>query len=148
MYCAVTDYSYCICGLTGDRYPIGSFFGSVLANLLPAGVGSAVVRRRCPKIYVPNTGHDPEMEGWSIACCAARIVEMVRADAGLATPVSDIINFVVVDSAGADYAVELDRLEIEAMGIQVLDLQLTAPGGRRDRLDPDRTVAILVSMCG
>ena len=38
--------------------------GSVLANLLPRGVGAAVVNRLCPKVYIPNPGHDAEMDGF------------------------------------------------------------------------------------
>ena len=39
-------------------FPIGSFWTSVMANLLPAGVGRAIVRRQCPKVYVLITMHD------------------------------------------------------------------------------------------
>ncbi|MFP5259225.1 MAG: GAK system CofD-like protein, partial [Acidobacteriota bacterium] len=35
-------------------FPYGSFYSSLLANLLPQGVGDAVAHARCPKIYIPN----------------------------------------------------------------------------------------------
>ena len=41
-------------------YPMGSFYTSVLSNLLPDGVGRAVAAARCPKIYIPNSGRDTE----------------------------------------------------------------------------------------
>ena len=37
-------------------YPPGSFWSSVIANLLVQGVGRAIVGRDCPKVYVPNAG--------------------------------------------------------------------------------------------
>ena len=55
-------------------YPIGSFYSSVIANLLPDGVARAVAENDCPKIFIPNTGVDKEMLGrtWNfrwIHCC-------------------------------------------------------------------------------
>lgn len=44
-------------------YPVGSFFSSVCASLLPSGVAAAVAAARCPKVYLPNPGFDPELEG-------------------------------------------------------------------------------------
>ena len=41
-------------------YPIGSFYSSVVANLLPDGVGKAVAANSCPKVFIPNPTHDPE----------------------------------------------------------------------------------------
>ena len=41
-------------------YPPGSFFTSVLANLLPSGIIEAIAESDCPKVYVPNVGVDPE----------------------------------------------------------------------------------------
>ncbi|HEX2878346.1 MAG TPA: GAK system CofD-like protein, partial [Polyangiaceae bacterium] len=48
-------------------YPYGSFYSSVLANLLPRGIGSAVAAVRCPKVYVPNWGKDPEQLGMTLS---------------------------------------------------------------------------------
>ena len=44
-------------------YPMGSFYSSLVANLLPSGVGDAICGVRCPKIFVPNTYPDPELRG-------------------------------------------------------------------------------------
>ncbi|TDO95521.1 GAK system CofD-like protein [Marinomonas balearica] len=47
-------------------FPPGSFFSSLVANLLPDGVASAVKSNPNPKIYIPNLGVDPEQLGWSL----------------------------------------------------------------------------------
>ena len=48
-------------------FPVGSFFTSVIANLLPRGIGRAIAEAECPKVFVPNAGNDPEMRGMSVA---------------------------------------------------------------------------------
>ena len=48
-------------------YPPGSFYSSVLANLLPKGVGESIARRVVPKVYVPSIGRDPECIGMNLA---------------------------------------------------------------------------------
>lgn len=47
-------------------FPMGSFFTSVVASLLPEGIGEAVAASRALKVYLPNPGIDPEERGWSI----------------------------------------------------------------------------------
>ena len=131
-------------------YPMGSFFGSLLVNLLPLGVGKAIVKRHCPKIYIPNTGHDPEMFGYTLTDCIQRIIDLVRMDVaatgneegldkspstGGEVPVSDILNFVLVDTHHCEYCIEMDVDEVSrTFGgvIQVLDLCLI------DEQHPDR----------
>lgn len=44
-------------------FPMGSFFTSVVASLLPAGIGRAVGASPVPKVYLPNAGTDPEERG-------------------------------------------------------------------------------------
>ena len=62
-------------------YPPGSFYTSMLANLLPKGVGLAIAANGSPKVYIPNLGQDPEIRytadgrpirettGYLISCC-------------------------------------------------------------------------------
>lgn len=125
-------------------YPVGSFFGSVLANLLPAGVGRAIRDRACPKIYLPNAGSDPEMRGYSLSGCVRRILEYVRRDAGDETSVESILDFVAVDTERLTYDVELDLDEVRNLGVEVIDTRL----GEDDpeHADPRRVVELLVSM--
>ena len=37
-------------------YPMGSFYTSVVANLLLKGMGDAIARNPCPKVFVPQYG--------------------------------------------------------------------------------------------
>ena len=127
-------------------YPMGSFFGSILANLLPVGVGRSVYRSQKPKIYVPNTGRDAEMHGYTLSECIQCIIRMVQDDvlrelkeeeedseepsnSVRDQPVihpRDIVNYVLVDTENCNYCVPVDKEKIEALGIVVMDLPLVS----------------------
>lgn len=143
-------------------FPMGSFFASILVNLLPNGVGRAIVRRKCPKVYVPNTGCDPEMAGYALAECVQRIIDMVRQDhirnspphsQAADIPVNDILNFVVLDTVNCQYSVQIDKAIIAELGVVVIDVPLidlqetSAENGRMNtRIDPSKIAEVLVSL--
>jgi CofD-related protein of GAK system len=126
-------------------FPMGSFFASILVNLLPRGVGRAITERRCPKVYIPNTGYDPEMTGRTLVECVSLIIDMVRDDPCHAShkeqrkqkedsshqeeskqvvPVKSILNFVLLDTANCEYCVPVDKKAIEELGVTVIDMPL------------------------
>eukprot|EP00532_Pseudo-nitzschia_australis_P016957 CAMPEP_0168249340 /NCGR_PEP_ID=MMETSP0141_2-20121125/1950_1 /TAXON_ID=44445 /ORGANISM="Pseudo-nitzschia australis, Strain 10249 10 AB" /LENGTH=533 /DNA_ID=CAMNT_0008185329 /DNA_START=265 /DNA_END=1867 /DNA_ORIENTATION=- len=116
-------------------FPMGSFFASIIVNLLPTGVGRAIAERRCPKVYIPNTGFDPEMTGRTIAECVSLIIDMVRTNPChndnergetecVVVPVENILNFVLLDTANCEYAVPVDKAAIEKLGVTVIDVPL------------------------
>ena len=59
-------------------YPMGSFFTSVLANLLPEGICAAIAANDCPKIYIPNTGVDPELTGITVEASVRKLIEQLQ----------------------------------------------------------------------
>ena len=104
-------------------YPMGSFHSSVLANLLPRGVGQAVAQASCPKIYVPSTGADPECLGLSVADQVERLAGVLMSDApGIA--LCDVLHFVLVDTAHGHYPGGLDLARIRNLGVEVIDCPL------------------------
>lgn len=56
-------------------YPVGSFYSSLLASLLPSGIGEAVAANPCPKVFVPNTAPDSE----ALTGVAQRVAELLGA---------------------------------------------------------------------
>ena len=135
--------------LVGDAdlvcFPIGSFYTSVLAQLLPRGIGRALARVDCPKIYVANTETDPEQVGMTLADTVQRIVEAIRKDAGEDTPISKILNLVIIDSHAGNRALPVDAEKIEKMGIEVVALPLVEPGTALHAA-PRRLCEILISL--
>ena len=110
-------------------YPMGSFYSSIVANLLPQGVGRAIASASGPRVYVPNTGHDPEQHGMSVADTLEALVRYVRADAGQDVPLGRIVNLVLLDRDPSHYGMPVDLERLERMGAQVACLELVTESG-------------------
>ncbi|WP_299816090.1 GAK system CofD-like protein [uncultured Roseibium sp.] len=103
-------------------YAPGSFYTSLIANLLPAGVGRSIGARTVPKVYVPSLGADPETGAMSLPDKVDTLLTYLRRDAGADCPVGRLLNLVIVDAGVPD-----DELtEIGARGITVLKLDLVS----------------------
>jgi len=113
-------------------YPVGSFFSSVLCNLLPAGVGRAIVENDAPKIFLPNAGRDPEQKGLDMVDAALRIADAVRADAGADAPLDRIVTTLLCDRRDDIYdSVPNSVFRLVVQGVEVLRLRLSADGEAR-----------------
>lgn len=107
-------------------YPMGSFYSSLLANLLPKGVGDAVSKAQCPKVFVPNPAGDPEQFGLGLGDSVRRLLETLRASCVKPRPTQSLLNFVLLDK-GRGYQAPLALNQIEAMGIHVIEADLASP---------------------
>jgi len=126
-------------------YPYGSFYTSLLANLLPRGVGDAVAAAGCPKVYIPNLGHDPELRGLSVAGQVARLLDTLEAGCTRPCRREDLLRFVLVDSKKGSYENPLDLSAIRRLGVEVLDVSLARPD-HPDQADSRRVAELLVSL--
>ena len=123
-------------------YPPGSLYSSVVANLLPAGVGRAVATQRVPKVYLPSLGRDPEALGHDLTDQIAAILAPMLHDAGPKAAPRDLVSHVLCDTSlpGEDCA----RVE-QTHGIPCVRLPLAENG--KERYDVDRVARVLVSLC-
>jgi CofD-related protein of GAK system len=126
-------------------FPMGSFYSSVVANLLPGGVGRAIAGAGCPRVYIPNTGHDDEQHGMSVADSIETLIWHVRQDAGPDVPVSRIVNLVLVDANPAHYGMPVDIERIERLGIPVLPIELVTEASQ-PHAHPQRLAEALLSL--
>lgn len=122
-------------------YPPGSLYSSIVANLLPAGVGRAIAARQVPKLYLPSLGHDPESLGHRLCDQVAALLAPLRADAGATLPAHQFVSHVLCDSSwdAAECAEVTDQ-----HGIPCVRLPLA--GDRPDRYDSARICEILISV--
>jgi hypothetical protein len=126
-------------------YPMGSFYTSVVANVLPDGVGAEVAANGCPKVYVTNTGVDPEQYGTSLKQRVETLIRYLRRSGANKSPVESLMNFVLVDSrSGVDFK-EGELNEIRGLGVEVLDLPLVAPESS-PYLDDEHVISVLLSL--
>lgn len=124
-------------------YPIGSFYTSIIANLLPKGIGEAVAANPCPKVFVPNTGNDPETKGVSVT----RQVELLKrylARSG-APEGRDVLGYIIVDSNNGQYPGGLNKRELRESGLDVIDCNLTDRSAG-SKLNAERLSEVLLSL--
>jgi len=106
-------------------YPIGSFFSSLIASLLPSGVGRAVAANPCPKVFIPNTGRDPELYGLSLSDQARLLTGRLCADAAQIQP-GQVLGFILADSKNGVYPGGCDSGVLRKLGIAVIDCPLVS----------------------
>lgn len=126
-------------------YPPGSFYSSLMANLLPEGVGRAIAYNDCPKVYIPNQGSDPEQLGMTLEDSLSALLQQLLSDLPVGTPPRDVLNFLLVDSENGHYSGGIPYAWLSARGIEVIDIRVIdkAAGGWYDR---ERLVAALLSL--
>jgi len=107
-------------------YPIGSFYSSLVANLLPKGVGDAIAKAQCPKVFVPNPVGDPEQYGLPLGQSVLRLLEYLHASCTKPRNTESLLNFVLLDK-GMNYQSPLGVELIEALGIKVIEAELSNP---------------------
>jgi len=104
-------------------YPMGSFYSSLIANLLPDGVCRAIGKNDCPKVYIPNTGDDPEQFGRSLNELVEILAKFLLRG-GRYGSVHKLLNFVLVDTVNGRYPEPYNLDQIRSMGIEVIDTKL------------------------
>jgi CofD-related protein of GAK system len=124
-------------------YPMGSFYSSVLACLLPQGVGDAVAATDVPKLYIPSTGRDPELIGHSLSQAVKVLLQTLR-QGSAGQRQSDLLQTVLVDrNATVDERRDFDALR--RLGVAVLEASLVTDESR-PLLDARRLTEVLVSL--
>jgi CofD-related protein of GAK system len=108
-------------------YPPGSFYSSLVANLLPQGVGASIAENPCPKVYVPNLGTDPEQLGMSLNDAVRRLMHYLQNDVPGNGARERLLNIVLLDSKNGHYPSKLSDRLIQEFGIQVIDTPLISP---------------------
>ena len=125
-------------------YPVGSFYSSLVANLLPSGVGQAISQAPCPKVFIPNTFADPESVGLSLAGQVRTLLRHLRADAPDSIAISDVLSFVLLDPAITYPDTKNPERELASLGIQIIKTPLTVKN--TGAIDPHLLCQALISL--
>ena len=123
-------------------FPMGSFYSSLLCQLLPEGIGRSIVSARCPKVFVPSMGRDPEVIESSMSRLVEQLLSAIQADAPDAA-VEDMLNVVLIDSKDGSYDMNLGKERTHELGVDIADVALVGEDGW---ICPDKLSAILLSM--
>jgi CofD-related protein of GAK system len=125
-------------------YPVGSFYTSLIATLLPAGVADAVAAADVPKVYVPNPSDDPEEIGMGLVEKVATLQRYLREGVSKRTPADRLLQFVLVDGKKAGVKKKTMRA-VERLGVRVIDVPLMSPTSGA-YLDDERLAQALLSL--
>lgn len=127
-------------------YPMGSFYSSVLSNLLPRGVAGAIAANPCPKVFIPNSGADPEVHGLSVAGQVELLLATLKEGAPGAKD-CDVLNGVLVDGENGRY-LHLDELKatLQGRGIALRDCPMVSADNPACH-DPQATLQALLTSC-
>lgn len=125
-------------------YPPGSFFSSLVANLLPYGVSEAIAENPCPKIYVPNRGQDPEQIGMTLNDQVDTLLERLQGQFEHPVAPDKLLNFILYDSNDNDAGAQLDVARFANMGIQAIDTPLIR-ANKPEIYDNTKLVKALIS---
>ncbi len=120
-------------------YPMGSFYSSLVANLLPGGVSDAIAANPCPKVYAPSTGTDPETRGMDLTAQVETLLGYLGAKN--ADAARRVLNYVIVDKENGDYPGPIDEERLSRLGVRVLDFPLVT-----GQSDPDIDERILAPL--
>ncbi len=101
-------------------YPVGSFFSSVMANLLPDGVSRAIREASCPKVFIPNLGTDPELFGLSVQDQVAYLLRLGGSGEGR------LLDWLLVDEDESRYPGGIPCAWLSRLGIRVRKAPLVA----------------------
>ena len=116
--CALIQSADLIC------YPPGSFYSSVIANLLSSGVSTAISENPCPKVFIPNLGSDPEQIGMDFSRLIQTLCQYLQDEGEQRHPLSSVLNYLLVDTAHGRYPFDIDYPLLASLGVRVLDLPL------------------------
>lgn len=102
----------------------GSFFSSLVANVLPEGVGRAVAANPCPKVWIPNLGFDPEQLAMGFGESLQQLLTPLRRDHAAAAAKA-MVSHVIVDSDWAstcpgEISGVLNRLDIQHLELPLV----------------------------
>ena len=101
----------------------GSFFSSLVANVLPEGVGRAVAANPCPKVWIPNLGFDPEQLAMGFGETLQQLLNPLRRDHAAAAA-KVMVSHVIVDSDWARSCTGEISGVLDGLDIQHLELPL------------------------
>ena len=104
-------------------YPPGSFYSSLIANLLPCDVATAIAKNTCAKVYIPNLGEDPEQLGMSLDSSVLTLLDYLHSNSPNHSD-QQFLNFILYDSKRANYQSKLSTKLMSDKGIQIIDTKL------------------------
>lgn len=127
-------------------FPPGSFYSSVIANILPKGVGKAIHKNPAPRVYVPSLGTDLETLGMTLFDQIRVLDRYLSSRAANGKPKKSGIDFLLFDSR----LLEISNSQVESiqndLGIQIIDVDLAKDDEDLNRYDDIKLAEALLAL--
>ncbi|WP_157447211.1 GAK system CofD-like protein [Catenovulum agarivorans] len=127
-------------------YPPGSFYSSLITNLLTQGIGKAISQSKAKKVYVPNLQDDPEQIGMSLFDCITTLLNYLTSELSENMPVTSVLNTVLIDKNAQNQLTPAQYQQLSELGIEVEILPLVSQQSS-PFYDPHRLSQALLSLC-
>lgn len=127
-------------------FPPGSFYSSVIANLLPMGVAKALNKNPAPRVYVPSLGTDLETLGMTLVDQVRVLSGYVSNKGGSAVAGRPPIDFLLFDSQLLKISAEQISKIQDGMGVQVIDVDLATDSQDMHRYDDVKLAEALLAL--
>ncbi len=125
-------------------YPVGSFWTSLVATLLPDGVSDAIAATDVPRVFVPNPAPDPEEHGMGLAQKVDTLRAVLTSGASRRVATERLLQFVLVDDARSAPTRAAQRA-VEKLGVEVVRVPLVTAESA-PYVDPERLAEALLSL--
>ena len=126
-------------------FPPGSFYSSLIANLLPKGVVKALARNPAPRVYVPNLGTDLEALGMTLSDQVRVLARHLSSGKQAAERQRPPIDFLLLDSCLLDVPESRLAQIRDQWGLQVIDVDL-ASEAEVERYDDRKLAEALLAL--
>lgn len=106
-------------------YPMGSFYSSVLANLLTKGAAKEIAQSPAKKVFIPNSGYDDETKGHTVETQTKAIIKTLQKQMPTGRP-TDFLQYVLMDLTNGKY--DTGNLNaVKDLGIKIIDCRMIDP---------------------
>lgn len=127
-------------------FPPGSFYSSIIANILPKGIAKAIHGNPAPRVYVPSLGTDLETLGMTLVDQIRVLGSYLSARAPNGRPRTSGIDFLLFDSRLMDVSDSQIESIRKTLGVQVIDMDLAKDDPDLDRYDDIKLAEALLSL--
>ena len=132
-------------------YTMGSFYTSLVSNLLVDGMGQAIRQTRRPKVFVANLTETVETRGMNVSCLLKQLLRYLRLSDDEPGEMKDYVHYVLVGTHGnsdGQGRIPVDLPTIRELGVEPIELPLEQTDADGNRVhDPELVAGVLISLC-